>query len=304
MSRRNLIRSSAGAALLVAAAAAWLAFAPAQLGGSATYAVVYGTSMLPHFHADDLVIVRKAAPIAPGRRPVREQRAPPARAAPDRRRPRRPVRDQGRQQRLPRPAARAAGRDPRPALAARSRRRALAALAARPAARRDPAALVALLLVGGGGTGVVRRRERTPRPSGRALPPAWLPPERSLLGELVAADAVALAAVGSRSSPSDAAETHRPGGEALRAEREARVRRLGAARGRIPGRAHRDGDAIFLKVADRVRLVLGYRFTSAAAHGVPAAASYRDDLGRATAGAAHSASGRRARSPATPRRSP
>ena len=60
MSRRNLIRSSAGAALLVAAAAAWLAFAPAQLGGSATYAVVYGTSMLPHFHADDLVIVRKA----------------------------------------------------------------------------------------------------------------------------------------------------------------------------------------------------------------------------------------------------
>ena len=104
------------------------------------------------------------------------------------------------------------------------------------------AALVALLLVGGGGTGVVRRRERTPRPSPRALPPG-----RAASGALAARRPRR----GPRGSPrrgrarvpglQDAAATHRPAGEALRAERQARLRRLCAARGRVPGRAHRDG---------------------------------------------------------------
>ena len=81
------MRATAAAALLVAAAAAWLAFAPRQLGGSASYAVVYGTSMLPHFHADDLVVVRKAGSYRAGDVVLYENRAaPPARAAPDRRR--------------------------------------------------------------------------------------------------------------------------------------------------------------------------------------------------------------------------
>jgi signal peptidase I len=36
----------------------WALFAPTALGGSVTYVVTDGISMLPHFHADDLVLLR------------------------------------------------------------------------------------------------------------------------------------------------------------------------------------------------------------------------------------------------------
>src|SRR5438874_7156228 len=48
-------------ALLAGAAAFWLFLAPPQLGGGTSYAVVYGTSMEPHFHRGDLVVLRRRA---------------------------------------------------------------------------------------------------------------------------------------------------------------------------------------------------------------------------------------------------
>lgn len=45
---------------------AWLVLGPARLGGSATYLMVSGTSMLPGFRAGDLVIVRRAEHYGPG----------------------------------------------------------------------------------------------------------------------------------------------------------------------------------------------------------------------------------------------
>jgi len=42
-------------------AAAWIMFAPPQLGGKVSYVVTDGVSMLPHYHAGDLVILRKEA---------------------------------------------------------------------------------------------------------------------------------------------------------------------------------------------------------------------------------------------------
>jgi signal peptidase I len=45
---------------LVGAVAAWLALAPAQVGGAVTYVIVAGASMEPHIHAGDLVLVRSA----------------------------------------------------------------------------------------------------------------------------------------------------------------------------------------------------------------------------------------------------
>src|SRR5579864_7139736 len=44
---------------LAVLAAAWLALAPPQLGGSTSYAITTGTSMLPNFRAGDLVLLRK-----------------------------------------------------------------------------------------------------------------------------------------------------------------------------------------------------------------------------------------------------
>src|SRR5438876_2254808 len=46
-------------ALLAGAAAFWLFLAPPQLGGRTSYAVVYGTSMEPHFHRGDLIVLRR-----------------------------------------------------------------------------------------------------------------------------------------------------------------------------------------------------------------------------------------------------
>lgn len=53
----TLITGIATLALLVGG---WFFLAPTQLGGSVSYVQIYGTSMQPHFHAGDLVVVRAA----------------------------------------------------------------------------------------------------------------------------------------------------------------------------------------------------------------------------------------------------
>jgi signal peptidase I len=44
---------------LLLAAAAWFCLGPVQLGGPTSYAIANGVSMLPRFHAGDLVILRR-----------------------------------------------------------------------------------------------------------------------------------------------------------------------------------------------------------------------------------------------------
>jgi signal peptidase I len=57
----------AGAVLgVMVAAAAWLFLAPAQLGGSTGYVVLYGTSMEPTYSAGDLVLVRPVSAVRVG----------------------------------------------------------------------------------------------------------------------------------------------------------------------------------------------------------------------------------------------
>lgn len=53
---RRVFRPLLGAAMVVVL---WLVFAPTVLGGSVTYVVTDGVSMLPHFHANDLVLLRQ-----------------------------------------------------------------------------------------------------------------------------------------------------------------------------------------------------------------------------------------------------
>ena len=55
---RRSLRFVSLAAVVVAVAAAWFFLAPVQLGGSTSYAVIYGSSMEPHLHRGDLVILR------------------------------------------------------------------------------------------------------------------------------------------------------------------------------------------------------------------------------------------------------
>ena len=55
---RRALRVVSLAAVVVAAVAAWFFLAPVQLGGSTSYAVIYGSSMEPHLHRGDLVILR------------------------------------------------------------------------------------------------------------------------------------------------------------------------------------------------------------------------------------------------------
>ena len=57
---RELLRSRCVHALsvLVVGAVAWLLFAPVQLGGSVTYVITDGVSMLPRFRTGDLVLLR------------------------------------------------------------------------------------------------------------------------------------------------------------------------------------------------------------------------------------------------------
>ncbi|HEY7873568.1 MAG TPA: signal peptidase I, partial [Actinomycetota bacterium] len=57
---KNGKRYLGGAALAAAALAGYLLIGPSQLGGPVTYVAVTGTSMQPHLHTGDLVIVRKA----------------------------------------------------------------------------------------------------------------------------------------------------------------------------------------------------------------------------------------------------
>lgn len=55
---RRSLRVASLVAVVAAAASAWFFLAPLQLGGSTSYAVVYGSSMEPHLHRGDLVILR------------------------------------------------------------------------------------------------------------------------------------------------------------------------------------------------------------------------------------------------------
>jgi signal peptidase I len=54
----RLFRVASLLAVLALAGAAWFFLAPREIGGSASYAVVYGTSMEPRLHRGDLVILR------------------------------------------------------------------------------------------------------------------------------------------------------------------------------------------------------------------------------------------------------
>ncbi|GMV85233.1 MAG: hypothetical protein AMXMBFR80_10890 [Dehalococcoidia bacterium] len=57
--RRRLVASLASAFTLIAVIAAWIAFAPPQLGGRTSYVIVSGSSMEPGMHRGDLAVVRK-----------------------------------------------------------------------------------------------------------------------------------------------------------------------------------------------------------------------------------------------------
>lgn len=58
---RRWMQAVLGALLLVLLLAAWVIFAPLQLGGQASYVVVNGRSMEPLFHYNDFIIIHQAA---------------------------------------------------------------------------------------------------------------------------------------------------------------------------------------------------------------------------------------------------
>jgi len=60
MRTSNLTTRMAGFTAVLLLAVAWYVFAPPQLGGSTSYAIVYGASMEPRFHRGDLVLLRSA----------------------------------------------------------------------------------------------------------------------------------------------------------------------------------------------------------------------------------------------------
>jgi signal peptidase I len=55
---RRLLRWLVALTAVLAVSALWTTFAPAKLGGSVNYAVIYGVSMEPHLHGGDLVLLR------------------------------------------------------------------------------------------------------------------------------------------------------------------------------------------------------------------------------------------------------
>ena len=63
LSRIRLLAGTGALALLIAA---WIFLGPQQLGGSATYAIVAGSSMEPQIHGGDLVVSRSRAHYAIG----------------------------------------------------------------------------------------------------------------------------------------------------------------------------------------------------------------------------------------------
>ncbi len=58
---RGSIATAGGVVLLVLTALAWIALAPTQAGGRATYVITSGTSMEPRFHSGDLALLRRAS---------------------------------------------------------------------------------------------------------------------------------------------------------------------------------------------------------------------------------------------------
>ena len=58
---RGFVRSLTSTVALALVIAAWLVFAPLQVGGQAAYAIVSGNSMEPGFHRGDLVVLRQAS---------------------------------------------------------------------------------------------------------------------------------------------------------------------------------------------------------------------------------------------------
>lgn len=52
-------RPLAALAAIVLCLPVWLALAPPQIGGSTSYVITTGTSMLPRYHAGDLVLLRR-----------------------------------------------------------------------------------------------------------------------------------------------------------------------------------------------------------------------------------------------------
>ncbi len=59
--RRGLSASLSSALVVVAVIAAWVLFAPPQLGGQTSYVIINGNSMEPGMHRGDLAIVRQAS---------------------------------------------------------------------------------------------------------------------------------------------------------------------------------------------------------------------------------------------------
>lgn len=64
--RRPIVSAAAVLLSVVVVGAVWWFFAPPQLGGRTSYAVTFGSSMEPHFHHGDLVVLRQRSSYAVG----------------------------------------------------------------------------------------------------------------------------------------------------------------------------------------------------------------------------------------------
>ena len=66
MKRRSLTRLLAGVLGLAFLAAGWLFLGPTQVGGTTSYAVIFGSSMEPMLHRGDLAVIREQSTYRPG----------------------------------------------------------------------------------------------------------------------------------------------------------------------------------------------------------------------------------------------